>query len=226
MIRVPDPRRKPAQYLESLIALDIPATLQSLVSLEPATTAGQDDEQEIRRSMTAAESGGPNPDKPTITEPASKPHPTSAFPGKEGILYFYPDGSRLIHQNGTRSWRNNNPGNMVFGGFAKDHGAIGHDKANFAIFPDEATGEQALRALLQTGKDYRNASVYKAIEPYAPKKENNTAAYQKFILREVGVSDTTLIRDLTAEQFERFVAGIRRFEGWKAGTAIPRGSKD
>jgi len=58
MIRVPYPRRKPAQYFESLIALDAPATLQSLVSLEPATSAGQDEEQEIPHLMTVAESSG------------------------------------------------------------------------------------------------------------------------------------------------------------------------
>ncbi len=226
MPRVPDHRRKPDQYLESLIALDVPATLQSLVSLEPATSAGQDEEQEIPRLMTVAESGGAKSDNPTTTEPASRQSPTSALPGKEGIIYVYSDGSQRLHQNGTRSWRNNNPGNMVYGGFAKDHGAIGRDKEGFAIFPDEATGEQAMRRLLRTGRDYRNASVYKAIEPYAPKKENNTAACQKFILREVGVSSTTLIRDLTPEQFERFVAGIRRFEGWKVGKSIPRGSND
>jgi len=93
-------------------------------------------------------------------------------------------------------------------------------------FPDEATGEQAMRRLLKNGNKYKNASIDDAMEDYAPKKENNTAAYRKFLLRVIGVSGTTLIRDLTPEQFEKLVGGIRRFEGWKVGKSHNRGSKD
>lgn len=226
MPRLPDPRRKPDQYLESLIALDVPATLQPLVSLEPATSAGQDEEQEIPHLMTVAESSGANAENSTAAETAMRQRPTSAFPGKEDVLYVHPDGSRSLHQGGTRSWRNNNPGNVWYGDFAKGYGAIGRDKENFAIFPDEAAGERAMRALLKTGKNFREASINAAIEKYAPKDSNNTAAYQKFILRDVGVSDTTLTRNLTPEQFEKFVAGIRRFEGWRVGKIIRHGSED
>jgi len=51
---------------------------------------------------------------------------------------------------GTRSWRNNNPGNVkAFNwAWAQAHGAIGIDAGGFAIFPDYETGWAAKDALL------------------------------------------------------------------------------
>ena len=47
----------------------------------------------------------------------------------------------------SRGDRNNNPGNIEFGPFARAHGATGSD-GRFAIFPDKASGESAMADLL------------------------------------------------------------------------------
>ena len=52
----------------------------------------------------------------------------------------------------SRSFRNNNPGNIKYGEFAKSHGATGQDSGGFAQFPDEETGKKAQRDLWETDK--------------------------------------------------------------------------
>lgn len=63
--------------------------------------------------------------------------------------------------------RNNNPGNIKYGEFAKRHGAVKGDPStdggNFAVFPDVESGMQALQSLLKT-KNYKNLPVEDAIK--------------------------------------------------------------
>jgi hypothetical protein len=47
-------------------------------------------------------------------------------------------------QASTRGIRNNNPGNIRYGDFARRHGATGQDANGFAIFPDASTGLRAI----------------------------------------------------------------------------------
>lgn len=64
------------------------------------------------------------------------------------VIITYPDGMRET-RTGNRSQRGNNPGNIQYGSFARDHGAIGSDKG-FAIFPSaKEDDEAALDALLR-----------------------------------------------------------------------------
>jgi hypothetical protein len=57
----------------------------------------------------------------------------------------------------TRADRNNNPGNIEYGEFARRHGATGND-GRFAIFPDRETGFRAAEALMM-GPGYRNLTL-------------------------------------------------------------------
>jgi len=50
----------------------------------------------------------------------------------------------------TRNIRNNNPGNLKFGDYAKAHGATGADSGGFAIFPNMETGAKAQADLLNS----------------------------------------------------------------------------
>ncbi|MBT2142679.1 MULTISPECIES: hypothetical protein [unclassified Rhodanobacter] len=50
----------------------------------------------------------------------------------------------------TRGIRNNNPGNIKYGEFARRHGATGQDSAGFAIFPSAAAGLGAINANLSS----------------------------------------------------------------------------
>ena len=83
---------------------------------------------------------------------------------------FYAKGSTP-----NRAQRNNNPGNMEYGDFAKRHGATGTD-GRFAIFPDAGTGRAALDALLASPA-YAGLSTDQIIQKYAPSTENDTGAY-------------------------------------------------
>jgi hypothetical protein len=62
------------------------------------------------------------------------------------VQYFDKDGNMVIRSGGTKAWRNNNPGNMVYHprGFAPRHGAIG-SADGMAVFPDEQTGSNRVR---------------------------------------------------------------------------------
>lgn len=134
------------------------------------------------------------------------------------VIYTKQNGNQDTYSGGSRAWRNNNPGNLIAGDFANKHGAIGR-AGRMAVFPDRATGELALRALL-SGPAYSNLSISDAIAKYAPPHENNTQAYQVFVTQQVGVPAGTLVGDLTPEQMEAMIRTIERQEGWQPGTIL------
>lgn len=53
-------------------------------------------------------------------------------------------------KDGTLALKNNNPGNIKYGPFARRQGAIDKDEQNHAIFPSPSVGWEALRVLLNT----------------------------------------------------------------------------
>lgn len=142
--------------------------------------------------------------------------PTSAHAEGLRVTDLNADGSRDIRDGGTVSWRANNPGNIKYDRFAREHGAIGRS-GPFAIFPSEEDGRLALDALLHRS-DYQASTLDGMIENYAPKNENNTAAYQRYVRRSLGVPGTTRLRDLTSSQMNELTRRIIIFEGWKVGT--------
>ncbi|QTR49622.1 conjugal transfer protein TraG N-terminal domain-containing protein [Candidatus Thiothrix anitrata] len=131
----------------------------------------------------------------------------------------YPDGETRI--GGSRSWRNNNPGNLEYGKFAKQHGAIGTD-GRFAVFPDKATGDAARVALLR-GK-YGDHSIASMVAAYAPPHENDTGRYATVIATAAGVAPSARISELSDQQFSSMVDKMAQHEGWKAGLTERRGA--
>jgi hypothetical protein len=127
-----------------------------------------------------------------------------------------------VKVNGTRAWRNNNPGNIRGGTFTNDHGAIGSDSGPFGIFPDEATGAAALDALLRTDT-YQNGTLADAIYRYAPPNENNTENYLQMVEQRTGVPRTTPMNQLNDDQLAALAGAIRQIEGWQEGTVYNRG---
>jgi hypothetical protein len=116
---------------------------------------------------------------------------------------------------GVRNWRNNNPGNLEYGPFAKSKGAIGTD-GRFAVF---ATLEDGLRAKkdLVFGPRYINLSIQDALNKYAPPSENNTTAYIQSVVKATGVAPETALKSLTPSQQTAFLDAINRVEGFKVG---------
>ena len=135
--------------------------------------------------------------------------------GKGFTTVKLPDGT-TVRRSGARNWRNNNPGNIEFGSFAKAQGAIGSD-GRFAVFPTYEAGRNAKAALLFEGKGYKNKSISDAIARYAPEFENDTAAYTNAVARAVGVPAGTKLSELTPEQQIRMLNAMERIEGFKPG---------
>ena len=126
------------------------------------------------------------------------------------------DGS-VQRREGTRAWRNNNPGNIEAGAFANSHGAVGTD-GRFAVFPDYETGRAAKAALLFESPSYRNRTILGAINRYAPPFENDTNMYASSVASAVGVSLDTPISSLNAAQREAMLDAMEEVEGFRAGT--------
>ncbi|ATQ67832.1 MULTISPECIES: hypothetical protein [Methylosinus] len=116
---------------------------------------------------------------------------------------------------GSRSWRNNNPGNLRYGEFAAAHGATGKDEKGFAVFPDAETGRAAQRSLLFDTPQYAGLSIREAIGKYAPAAENDTGAYVRRVTNGLGVGPEARLADLAPEQREHMLDIMREHEGWR-----------
>lgn len=142
----------------------------------------------------------------------------TAMAQRYDVVYTRANGDKFRRSGGTRAWRNMNPGNIRYSDFARRAGAIGH-AGGFAVFPDEATGMNAISELLRSDK-YRNLTISQAIFKYAPPHENNTASYKASLRRKTGLSINKKIFELNDEQMTRVVNAIREVEGWRAGKQI------
>ena len=129
------------------------------------------------------------------------------------------DGEKQ-RREGVRNWRNNNPGNMEFGNFARSFGAVGTD-GRFAVFPTLDAGSKAKEELLFGAKSkYINLSIADAINRYAPPNENNTAAYIDSVTKAIGVPSDTVMNRLDAGQRQQMLDAISRVEGFKTGKIV------
>lgn len=124
------------------------------------------------------------------------------------------DGS-VVRQDGARNWRNNNPGNIEDGKFARSMGAIGSD-GRFAVFPDYETGRKAKESLIFEGNGYKNLALKDAISRYAPPSENNTVAYQNAVLGSVG-NQNKRMGDYTLSERSAILDSMQKVEGYKVG---------
>lgn len=136
------------------------------------------------------------------------------------IIVRRPDGA-VQKLTGVRNWRNNNPGNIEFGNYARSMGAIGTD-GRFAVFPTYAMGKRAKEALIFEGANYRGITLEQAIARYAPPSENNTAWYTRTVLAAVG-GINKLMSQYTQPERNKILAAMERVEGFKVGkvTDIP-----
>jgi hypothetical protein len=121
-------------------------------------------------------------------------------------------------RKGNHPQRDNNPGNVEYGDFAREHGAVGRD-GGFAIFPTAEVGSAALDALLKRS-DFQAMTVDQAIRTYAPRRNrsgqviNDTAKYQASVRAALGVTGGTKISSLTPEQCESLKQTITQIEGF------------
>jgi hypothetical protein len=141
-----------------------------------------------------------------------------AVPGsKHSVIYTDSDGREFSYENGSRAWRNNNPGNLVVGFVSKRNGQIGK-AGGFAVFPDRKSGHSALLDSLKS--THGNHSLEQMIGKYAPEDENDTLKYLKFLRNKTGIKDDKKIRDFTPEEFEKLWRAIETYEGSKEGEIL------
>lgn len=124
---------------------------------------------------------------------------------------------KIQRVEGNRNWRNNNPGNIEYGNFAKSMGAIGTD-GRFAVFPTYESGRDAKSNLIFESPNYRNLSISGAINRYAPPFENNTNSYINQVAQAAGVSPSATMSSLNPQQRQAVLDAMQRVEGWKVGT--------
>lgn len=149
-------------------------------------------------------------------------------PSKNKRIYNNSDGV-FAREGGSRSWRNNNPGNVEYGDFAKRFGAIGTD-GRFAIFPTEEAGKKAKEHLIfesggarqlstkgdyGAGLGYRDKTLSQMLTAYAPPEENPTDVYIKRVLSAVGAEKR--MGDYTEDERSVILDAMKKVEGWRSG---------
>jgi hypothetical protein len=146
--------------------------------------AGEDEQVKKKQAAAGAidpatfDFNGPaNRGGKTAGQPQSKPQNDDSF----GQIIELPPA------NAPRGIRNNNPGNIVYGGFAKQMGATGSD-GRFAVFQSMEDGIKAAVKLLEgyVAKGYD--TVRSIINRWAPPGENNTSAYVDAVAKKLGIS--------------------------------------
>ncbi len=142
---------------------------------------------------------------------------SKAFKGK-GLSVVYVDGKkRLVKTGGTRSWRNNNPGNIKSGAHSRIHGSIG-SIGGFAVFPTYDEGREALARLLKR-RDYQEKTIFDMVSSYAPKEDqNDPEQYRKIIRQKTGLNIDRRLRDLSEKEILKLVQAIQEIEGFRIGT--------
>jgi len=103
---------------------------------------------------------------------------------------------------GSRPARNNNPGDLKYAG---QPGATGQDSAGFAIFPDPATGWQALYNQLNAYvNEFPNFSILQMMAHYLGQptptsdSQGNAFTYASFVASQLGVDPSTTLASLAA----------------------------
>ena len=122
--------------------------------------------------------------------------------------------------DGSRAWRNNNPGNIKMGDLARSMGATEADDKGFAKFPSYDVGRKAQEKLLFEGKNYKDKTIAEAIKTWAPASDGNDPnGYAQLLAKAAGVPVDTPLASLNAEQRGRLLDAQQRKEGWTPGTA-------
>jgi hypothetical protein len=133
------------------------------------------------------------------------------------VQYFDEKGNMTIRSGGKRSWRCNNPGNLLASPYTrgKDRRSIGTagDGANeYAIFPDYETGHEALVVMLR-GSVYTPLTLRAAMKRY----DSTNPSYIDEIVKITKFDPERTIKSLSDKEFEMFWRAIEKVEKWEVG---------
>jgi hypothetical protein len=225
------PRPSGQELLDRVMDLIIPPQLRNAPRLNarPAAAVLPSTRAPQRNNASTPWPPGPGPDPEANIGYGSMSHdqlergpfgsPVSATGGpNNSVLVTRSGGTQTSRTGGTRAWRNNNPGNLGAGSFARNNGAIG-SAGRFAVFPDVSTGANAITSLLRA-PSFRQETIGGAIAKYAPPNENDTARYIRIVEQHLGVSSATPMTALSDAQLVQMTNAIMRVEGWKTGQEV------
>ncbi len=138
---------------------------------------------------------------------ANTPQNVTIFRNRNGELYK--------HSAGSRSWRNNNPGNIrASSGLILGANGI---RDGFLVFSDAETGLNAIVKLFK-GKNYISLTLAGAMQRYAPSSDgNNPDNYARNISNKTGIPITAKIQDLSDADLLKIARAIQQIEVWNVG---------
>lgn len=151
-----------------------------------------------------------------------KPTKKQAPTGGDGHVWGIPGLFEIRREGGgkqTRADRNNNPGNIEDGAFARRQpGYVGGD-GRFARFASPQHGFAAMEGLLggylRQGRD----TIWSIISKWAPSSENNVGAYAAHVSRLTGISAN---QRLSAADLPLIARAMARHEGYSGATGATR----
>lgn len=120
----------------------------------------------------------------------------------------YDDGTSETLSS-PRPIRNNNPGNLEYGDFARRNGAVGSD-GRYAVFPTKEEGWNAKINLLKTNT-YQQLSIRDAFNRYAPPSENPN--YIRDLQSMTGFDLSRKMSSLNEQEFRKLVDSVATIEG-------------
>ena len=147
------------------------------------------------------------------------------------VVYYDTDGNKTIRyhdkngKTGSHAWRNNNPGNLVYGdgSHAKETGYIGKAKKR-TVFPDYDTGKQSMRLLLKK-EFYQKLTLnelprkYTGVKPGVPDTEE-VILYRKAIRVLSKLDMERTVKSLNNEEYEKLLKAMETHEGWLVGIRL------
>lgn len=143
-------------------------------------------------------------------------YPIKAYDGSNSsVIYEYQDGRTEEWSSGSRTWRDQNAGNIIYNKNNDWVGQIG--KAGpFCVFSDAEYGRRASGKILSNHARQKK-TLAQSIATYAPPNENNTDQYIRNVESWTGISRNTLLSSLSEDQLEAASQAIFRMEGWEVG---------
>ena len=154
--------------------------------------------------------------------------------GKGFLSVVDSTGKTVTRSNGSRSWRNNNPGNIIDASAAQ--GVIGRDSYGDPVFATYEQGAEAQRRLLfvpnSTKQNFASKTLHDAIYKYTPPVVEPATGqlgrpdqYIKTILNAVpGITENTVLSSMTPTQQQQMLKVMQKTEGYIPGT-ITDGAK-
>lgn len=132
-----------------------------------------------------------------------------------------------LREGGTISWRTNNPGNVSYGGFSKQYGAVGRwvkpdgDKqqrtSGIAIMPTLEHGYKMKMGLWRRPM-YMNKTIDQGVNQWTGNNSGLGSQYAKDIAKAAGVPIDYPVAKLSDDQLKRMVMKQTQWEGFKPGT--------